>query len=172
MHVLQHPVNQTTSWVGRVRASGLISADGVRSIAMCALDSAAQLPLPLPTGVAWVRFTESNVDGPVVKLSGSANLRAASTPHRIKLFALDRDQSPYRAGQELVALGSSIERGITPAPEVATTDFVQPVRGVLRLRLGGSARGKRSGAGAVNTTAAQPRLSAAVGPGRTVLPQT
>ncbi len=131
MHVLQHPVNQTTSWVGRVCASGLTSADGVRSIAMCALDSAAQLPLPLPTGVAWVRFTESNVNGPVVKLSGSANLRAASTPHGIKLFALDRDQSPYRAGQELVALGSSIERGITPAPEVPTTDFVQYV-GVYR----------------------------------------
>jgi len=131
MHVLQHPVNDTASWASRVRASGLTSADGVRSIAMYALDSAAQFPVPLPTGVAWVRFTESNVDGPVVKLSGSTNLRAASTPQRIMIFALDREQSPYRAGQELVTLASSIDRGITPAPKVPTTDFVQYV-GVYR----------------------------------------
>lgn len=130
-HVLQQPVNATTYWAGRVRESGLSSASGVRSIAMYGLDSAAQFPVPLPTGVAWVRFAESNVDGPVVKLSGSANLRAASGPRRIMIFSLDGPQSPYRSGQELVALVSSMDAGLTPARDAPTTDFVQYV-GVYR----------------------------------------
>ena len=130
-HVLQDEVNATTYWAGRVRASSLSSASGLRSIVMYGLDSAAQFPVPLPTGVAWVRFADSNVDGPVVKLSGSASLRAASEPDRIRVFAIDGAQSPYRSGQQLVALRSSIDRGLTPSPDAVTTDFIQYV-GVYR----------------------------------------
>ncbi|MFP7723106.1 hypothetical protein [Lysobacter sp. A3-1-A15] len=126
-HVFQGPVNGQARFAGMVRASDLPGAASVRSIALYGLDSAYQFPVPMPTGVARVRFTDGNVDGPVVKLAGSATLRAASTAGHLTVFRVGADGSPFRHGQDFVALRSSMDPGIVPDAAVATTDYLQYV---------------------------------------------
>lgn len=130
-HVFQAPVNGQAKFAGMVRASDLPAASKMRSIALYALDSAVQFPVPLPTGVGRVRYTEGNVDGPVVKLDGSAALREASKAGHVTVFRLDADASPYREGPHLVALRSSIDPGLAAAAGVPTTEYLQYV-GVFR----------------------------------------
>jgi len=130
-HVLQAPVHGKLRFAGQVAESDLPTASKVRSIVVYALDSAVQFPVPLPQGVARVKFNEGNVDGPVVKLDGSATLRAASEPGRITVFGIDPEGSPYRHGQQLVALKSSMDPGIVPSEGVPTTGYMQYV-GVYR----------------------------------------
>ena len=110
-----------------VRDSELPAADAIRAIVVYGLDSAYQFPVPLPTGVARVRFTDGNVDGPVVKLAGSASLRAASTADRLTVFRIDTPDSPYREGQQLVAVRSSMDAGLVPSTTVPTTGYLQYV---------------------------------------------
>ncbi|WP_189457158.1 erythromycin esterase family protein [Cognatilysobacter bugurensis] len=142
-HVMQGPLRGRLPFGGRVRASDLPSADGVRSLVVYGLDSAFQFPVPLPTGVARVRFTDGNVDGPVVKLAGSASLREASAPHRLTVFRIDADRSPYREGQQLIALRSSMDPGLLPSADVPTSGYAQYV-GVYR---GSDWAAPREGAG-------------------------
>lgn len=144
-HVLQGPLHGSLRFAGMVRASDLPAAGHLRSIVVYGLDSAYQFPVPLPTGVARVRFTDGNVDGPVAKLDGSATLRAASTENRLIVFRIDADGSPYRDGQQLVALRSSMDPGLVPSPDVPTTGYVQYV-GVHR---GSDWAAPRDGAGPV-----------------------
>ena len=126
-HVLQAPVNGQAKFAGMVRASDLPAAANVRSIALYGLDSAYQFPVPTPSGVVRVRFTDGNVDGPVVKLEGSADLRGASRPGHLTVFGIDAEGSPYRHGQDLVALRSSMDPGIVPDAGTSTTDYFQYV---------------------------------------------
>lgn len=56
-HVMQGPLQGTLRFAGKVRESDLPSAQHVRSLILYGLDSAYQVPVPLPTGVARVRFT-------------------------------------------------------------------------------------------------------------------
>lgn len=146
-HVLQGPVAGRPRFAGMVRASDLPGASRVRSIALYGLDSAVQFPVPLPSGVGRVRFTEGNIDGPVVKLSGSAALREVSTAGRLTVFGLDAEASPYREGQQLVALRSSMDPGIEAAPDVPTATYLQ-YAGVYR---GSDWAAPREGAGQVLT---------------------
>lgn len=146
-HVLQGPIGDQVKFAGLVRASDLPAAARVRSIVLYGLDSAVQFPVPLPSGVARVRFTEGNVDGPVVKLSGSTALRAASKADHLSVFGIEAAGSPYRVGQQLVALRSAMDPGINAASDVPTTDYVQYV-GVYR---GSDWAAPRDGAGEVLT---------------------
>lgn len=130
-HVLQGPVNGDLRFAGMVRESDLATASGIRSILLYGLDSAYQFPVPTPNGVARVRFTEGNVDGPVVKLSGSADLRAASEPGQLVVFSIQGADSPYRRDQGLVQLRSSMDPGIRADAKVPTTGYLQYV-GVYR----------------------------------------
>lgn len=146
-HVLQAPVNGSPRLAALVRGSTLPASSRLRSIVLYALDSAVQFPIPLPTGVGRVRFTDGNVDGPVVKLSGSSALRGASRPDTLTVFRVDGDRSPYANGQELIALRSSMDPGLTPEPGRATTDYMQYV-GVYR---GSDWAPPRAGSGQVIT---------------------
>lgn len=144
-HVMQGPLRGSLRFAGMVRESDLPAADAIRAIVVYGLDSAYQFPVQLPTGIARVRFTEGNVDGPVVKLAGSATLRAASTADRLTVFRIDTPDSPYRDGQQLVAVRSSMDPGLEPATDVPTTRYMQYV-GVHR---GSDWAAPREGAGAV-----------------------
>lgn len=146
-HVLQAPVNGDLRFAGMVRSSDLADVARMRSIVVYGLDSAVQFAVPLPDGVARVRFTDANVDGPVVKLAGSSTLRAASQPARLTVFAIEGEDSPYRHGQELVALRSAMDPGITPSANAVTTDYMQYV-GVYR---GSDWAPPREGAGRILT---------------------
>lgn len=130
-HVLQAPANGARPWAARVRDSTLPASGRMRTIVLHSLDSAVQFPVQLPEGPARVRFADANVDGPVVKLDGSATLRDASAARRIRVFRIDGGGTPYAAGQELVALRSSMDRGLQPDPGIPTTGFTQYV-GVFR----------------------------------------
>lgn len=144
-HVMQGPLHDSLRFAGMVRRSDLPAAQHVRSLLVYGLDSAYQFPVMLPTGVARVRFADGNVDGPVVKLAGSASLREASAANRMTVFRVDGEGSPYHAGQQFIAIRSSMDPGLVPSPDVPTTAYVQYV-GVHR---GSDWAAPREGAGAV-----------------------
>lgn len=130
-HVLQARVNGAAPFAAQAVAAQLPVAGGVRSLLLLGLDSAVQFPVPLPDGLRRVRFLDGNIDGPTVKVAGSATLRAASQPARMTVFALDTPHSPYRQGDHFIALQTSMGPPFVPEAGRATTDYLQYI-GVYR----------------------------------------
>jgi len=135
-HALQGPVNGVLPFAARVARSDLPSHDRITTIALLSLDSAVQIPVPLPTGLQRMRLTEFNIDGPFVKVQGSATLRAASDPNRITVFNLaSRDaenaNGPIRAGDFLTlrtTLGQNFQLDAA-LPTSAYAQYIGAYRG-------------------------------------------
>lgn len=97
-HVLNGGVSASMPFAARVAASDLPSARKLTTIGALALDSALQIPIP--SGEAKfmrLRLTEFNIDGPYVKVQGSATLRSVSLAKAVKLFATGGTDSPITA---------------------------------------------------------------------------
>jgi hypothetical protein len=131
-HVIQQPIKDAAlPFAAQVRRSGLPGADTLQSLILVPLDSAVQVPIPLPTGTKRMRMTVFNVDGPFVKLQGSASLRAATQPGQTTVFQIAAPGSPYAEGQDLTRIVTSVGQDILPADSKMTEPFAQYI-GVYR----------------------------------------
>lgn len=126
-HVLQQPMEGTTlPFAARVRASNLPAGASMVSIVLLSLDSAVQIPAPLPGGTKRLRLTQFNIDGPFVKVSGSATLRAASEAGTVRIFRLDAPRSPFATSSDFMVTRTSIGQDLRPAdPRTRSTDIAQ-----------------------------------------------
>lgn len=129
-HVLQSGANGATPFAAMVKASDLPAADRMVSIVLHSLDSAVQIPAPLPTGIQRMRLTQFNIDGPFVKVQGSATLRAATEPGRITLFDPRGEDSPVEGG-DFVSLNTSVQQFTLDQPTAPVDAYVHYV-GVFR----------------------------------------
>jgi hypothetical protein len=129
-HAMRGPVNGALPFAARVARSDLPTADRVTTLSLLSLDSAVQIPVPLPTGVQRMRLSEFNIDGPFVKVQGSATLRAATTADRITVFDLAGDDSPVRTG-DFLTIRTSIGQNFALEPGRPTMDYSRYV-GVYR----------------------------------------
>ena len=132
-HVLQQPMkDRTPPFAALVRASKLPASKNLQSIVLLSLDSAVQVPAPLPGGTKRLRMTEFNIDGPLVKVSGSATLRAASEAGQVRVFRLGAPGSPFTGSSDFMDVRTSINQDLSPAdPGARSTDIAQYV-GVYR----------------------------------------
>lgn len=134
-HVLQQAVKVgTLPFAARVRASKLPAAKTLQSVVLLALDSAVQVPAPTAAGTKRMRMTEFNIDGPFVKVSGSATMRAASQAGQVRVFRLGAPGSPFAKGTDFmdVRTAAFIGQDLSPAdPNARTVDFAQFI-GVYR----------------------------------------
>jgi hypothetical protein len=123
-HVMQGPINDTQPFAARVTRSDLPTATAVTSIVVLALDSAVHVPVPLPTGIQRMRLTEFNVDGPFVKVQGSATLRAASDPHSITVFNPGAADSPIQPG-DFTRVRTSVGQDFELDPDLPSSAYSQ-----------------------------------------------
>jgi hypothetical protein len=131
-HVLQAGVNNAPPFATRVRQSSLPAAKSMVSIGLVLLDSAVVIPAPMPGGVKMLRMDQFNIDGPMVKVEGSADLRAATTPSSLTLFDLAAPGSPYLTSPDFVAVKTSIGQNFVPDdPKAPAADYLR-IAGVVR----------------------------------------
>lgn len=131
-HVMQAGINGGSSLAMRVKASDLPAARALTSIVVLSLDSAVMVPAPMGESVVKIRLTNFNIDGPLVKVPGSATLRAATRPNAIALFDITARGSPYLTSPDIAAVRTSIGQDFKPDDRRApTTAYVQYV-GVFR----------------------------------------
>ena len=131
-HVLQASVNNAPPFATRVKRSTLPAAKSMVSIGLALLDSAVVIPAPMPGGVKMLRMDQFNVDGPLVKMEGSADLRAAAAPASVTLFDLAAPGSPFAAGPDFVGVRTSIGQNFVPDdPKAPATDYLR-IAGVVR----------------------------------------
>lgn len=100
-HAMQGTVSGAEPFAARVRTSELSSSQKVATVALLSLDSAIQIPVPLHDRYQRLRLTDFNIDGPYVKVQGSATLRAASKPDAFVIFDIEADPSPLKPGDFL-----------------------------------------------------------------------
>lgn len=132
-HVLQQPMKNTAiPFAARVRASKLPASTSMQSIVLLSLDSAVQVPAPLPGGTKRLRMTEFNIDGPFVKVSGSATLRAASRPGQVSVFRLNVPSSPFDGSADFMVVRTSIGQDLSPADPAAWSKNIAQFVGVYR----------------------------------------
>lgn len=129
-HAMQGPVNGALPFAARVDASDLPARDRVVTVAILSLDSAVQIPVPTPTGVQRMRLTDFNIDGPFVKVQGSATLRAASRPDRILVFDPGAAGTPVKAG-DFMSIQTSVGQAFNLDPSIPSSDYAQYI-GVFR----------------------------------------
>lgn len=129
-HVMQGPVNGVLPFAARVAASDLPSADSMVSVVVLSLDSAVQIPAPLPQGVQRMRLTQFNIDGPFVKVQGSATLRAASDPQQIVIFNPAAEGSPIEPG-DFMRIQTSVGQNFELDPTMPASGYAEYI-GVFR----------------------------------------
>lgn len=112
-HVMQGGINRTRPFAARVVASDLPAAKATTTIALLALDSAVQIPAPLPTGLRRLRLTNFNIDGPFVMVKGAATLRAASKPNMVRIFAMGAAGTPF-TGADFSQVTTSVGQSFVP----------------------------------------------------------
>ncbi|MDQ1193783.1 hypothetical protein QE419_002549 [Brevundimonas vesicularis] len=131
-HVIQGGVNNAQPFAARVAASDLPTARRIVSLAILSLDSAVQIPAPTPAGVQRMRLDNFNIDGPFVKVKGSATLREASPPNAIVLFDIGAEGTPFLSGGDFTDIRTSVGQSfVMDHPERPAASFVQYV-GVFR----------------------------------------
>lgn len=131
-HVIQGGVNTAQPFAARVAASDLPTARKIVSLAVLSLDSAVQIPAPTPAGVQRMRLDSFNIDGPFVKVKGSATLREASAPDAIVLFDIGAQGTPFTSGGDFTNIRTSVGQSfVMDHPERPASSFVQYV-GVFR----------------------------------------
>ncbi|MFN3837885.1 MAG: hypothetical protein ACK4MI_09275 [Brevundimonas sp.] len=131
-HVIQGGVNNAQPFAARVVNSDLPTAHKVVSLAILSLDSAVQIPAPTPAGVQRMRLDSFNIDGPFVKVKGSATLREASTPNAIVLFDLDAQGTPFTSGGDFTDIRTSVGQSfVIDQPDRPAASFIQYI-GVFR----------------------------------------
>jgi len=131
-HVIQGGVNTAQPFAARVAASDLPTARKIVTLAVLSLDSAVQIPAPTPAGVERMRLDSFNIDGPFVKVKGSATLREASTPDAIVLFDIGAQGTPFTSGGDFTDIRTSVGQSfVMDHPERPASSFVQYV-GVFR----------------------------------------
>lgn len=131
-HVIQGGVNHAQPFAARIAASDLPTAHRMVSLAVLSLDSAVQIPVPMPTGVQRMRLDSFNIDGPFVKVKGSATLRAATTPNTITLFDPGAEGTPFTAGGDFTDIRTSIGQDfVMDDPTRPMASFIQYL-GVFR----------------------------------------
>ncbi|RZJ27583.1 MAG: hypothetical protein EON85_10885 [Brevundimonas sp.] len=131
-HVIQGGVNNAQPFAARVATSDLPTAHRIVSLAVLSLDSAVQIPLPTPTGVQRIRMDNFNVDGPFVKVKGSATLRAASEPNMITLFDPGASGTPFTSGGDFTDIQTSVGQNfVIDDPDRPTASLIQYL-GVFR----------------------------------------
>jgi hypothetical protein len=129
-HVMQGPINHTLPFAARVTRSDLPTARAVTSIVVLSLDSAVQVPVPMPNGVQRMRMTEFNIDGPFVKVQGSATLRAAADPDSIVIFNPGAAGSPIQPG-DFTRVRTSVGQDFELDPDLPSSAYSQYI-GVFR----------------------------------------
>ncbi|WP_294297881.1 hypothetical protein [uncultured Sphingomonas sp.] len=112
-HVMQAGINKTRPFAARVVASDLPAAKATTSVALLALDSAVQIPAPMPTGLRRLRMTNFNMDGPYVMVKGAATLRAASRPSTVRIFDLGAKGTPF-TGSAFSEVATSVGQSFVP----------------------------------------------------------
>lgn len=129
-HAMQGPVNGVLPFAARVKGSDLPAGNRTATLAILSLDSAVQIPVRTPAGVQRLRRNEFNIDGPFVKVQGSATLRAASRPDEILMFDPIGEEAPIRPG-DFMTVRTSIGQDFTLDPSIPTSGYAQYV-GVFR----------------------------------------
>lgn len=129
-HAMQGPVNGVLPFAARVRRSDLPASAATVTLAILSLDSAVQIPVRTPAGLQRLRRTEFNIDGPFVKVQGSATLRAASRPDEILMFDFDGENAPIRPG-DFMTVRTSVAQDFNLDPSIPTSGYAQYV-GVFR----------------------------------------
>lgn len=129
-HAMQGPVNGVLPFAARVTRSDLPARDATVTLAVLSLDSAVQIPVRTPAGVQRLRRTEFNVDGPFVKVQGSATLRAASRPDEILMFDFGGEDAPVRPG-DFMTVRTSVAQDFNLDPSIPASAYAQYV-GVFR----------------------------------------
>jgi hypothetical protein len=131
-HVIQGGVNHARPFAERVVTSDLPTAHRVVSLAVLSLDSAVQIPVPMPTGVQRMRLDSFNIDGPFVKVKGSATLRAATAPDTITLFDPGAAGAPFTSGGDFTDIRTSVGQDfVMDDPARPMASFIQYL-GVFR----------------------------------------
>jgi hypothetical protein len=123
-HVMQGPINDTQPFAARVTGSDLPTARAVTSIVVLSLDSAVQVPVPLPNGIQRMRLTDFNIDGPFVKVQGSATLREASDPGSIVVFNPGATGSPIQPG-DFTRVRTSVGQDFVLDPDLPSSAYSQ-----------------------------------------------
>lgn len=79
-----------------------------------------------------MRLDSFNIDGPFVKVKGSATLREASAPDAIVLFDIGAQGTPFTSGGDFTNIRTSVGQSfVMDHPERPASSFVQYV-GVFR----------------------------------------
>ena len=131
-HVMQGGVNSAKPFASRVIASDLPTAHRIVSLGVLSLDSAVQVPVPMPGGVQRMRLDNFNIDGPFVKVKGSATLREATTSNTITLFDPGAAGTPFTSGGDFTNIRTSIGQDfIIDDPSRPMASFIQYL-GVFR----------------------------------------
>jgi hypothetical protein len=127
-HVLQSMVGENNSrpFAARLKQSGV----DVKSITIYTI--AGKMYLPKGLGIPTPEDEQigiSNADGPIMLVKGIKDLKAAAGTQNITLFNLEADQSPYRNGQRLARVKSTMfGDNIEPSDkETPSTEFFQYV---------------------------------------------
>lgn len=112
-HIMQGRINGAQPFAAMVATSDLPAAQAITSIAILSLDSAVQVPVPLPHGLTRMRLTQFNIDGPFVMVKGAATLRAGSQPSRITIFDLTGEGTPF-GPLDFTTIKTSVGQDFTP----------------------------------------------------------
>lgn len=127
-HVMQAGINGAKPFAMQIKASDLPAAKSVATVVLLSLDSAVMIPM----GAKKMRMTSFNIDGPVVKVAGAPELRAASRPDAVTVFDLTRRGSPYLTAPDFTAITTTIGQNFKPDdPAAPATVFAQYI-GVFR----------------------------------------
>lgn len=112
-HVMQGGINKSLPFAAKVVLSNLPTARRVTSLALLALDSAVQIPVPMPQGVQRMRLTKFDIDGPFIMMKGAATLRAASRPDYITVFDPGSPGSPIGPA-DFTSIKTSVGQNFVP----------------------------------------------------------
>ena len=132
-HVLQAEIGHkdTYPFAAKLKRSAYLGPTAIRSLICLSLESNMYMPAtisdyPSPPNEQLGWF---NADGPLALVNGIEDLKSSSQVNSLTLFRLDGAQSPYRTGQRLLGvrstlMGDNILPSTTTRP---TTDYYQYV---------------------------------------------
>jgi hypothetical protein len=131
-HVLLAPLKTGASFAATVQQSALPAAGQIATIVLVPIDSYALYAAPTGKGFTPMRLDMFNINGPLVKMDGSADLAAAAPAKQVTVYDLGAAGSPYLAAPDFTRVQTSIGQNFDPAdPQAPATRFVRYL-GVVR----------------------------------------
>lgn len=130
-HVLQGAMQRVVPAAARIAAAD--PSARIASIVLVPIGSKALMYVPTGPGkTTAMKLDLFNVNGPLSKMAGSADLAAVAPAGRISVYDIDRAGSPYRSGNDFAVIRTSIGQDFVPADPALPSVRYARYLGVVR----------------------------------------